>query len=369
MQFSLLSMSAEESDRWSSYVRKLEPEDRDIHFLPEYGRIYQKTYGYEPYLACYEDGEDFVIQPFVKRPLDGLPFLRGHGTGERYVDISNAYGHGGPLCRCDDPDRARRLLREYDRYFRAYCVENKIASEFTSLHPLLDKQRVLLDLNLVSATRQKEIVYVDLAVPEEEIWGGLRKGHKSSVKKARKSGVSVGKVEPTSENLGILNRLYYDTMERNRAADRWYFPKEYFADCCEQLGKERVSLFVAYVGSVPAAACILMHAFDTVYYHFSGSDERFFGLCTNNLMVYEAILWAKQKGYKRFFLGGGVSSSSQDSLFIFKSGFSEKRASLYTYGRVHHSQTYEYLCSLKRAHEKATLGSELKSDYFPLYRR
>ncbi len=308
-------------------------------------------------------------RPFVKRPLNGLPFLKEQDIGELYYDISNAYGFGGPVSRCDDPDRGPQMLREFNRYFSAYCTEHKIASEFTSLHPLLDRQRLFLDLDVVSATEQKEVVYIDLAVPQEEIWGGLRKGHKSSIKKATKNGVYVEKVQPTSENFSILNRLYYDTMERNKAADRWYFPKEYFRGCYEHLGKERISLFVAYVGSVPAAACILMHAFDTIYYHFSGSDERFYNYCTNNLMVYEAALWAKQKGYKRFFLGGGVSSSSQDSLFIFKSGFSEKRASLYTYGRVHHKQTYEYLCSLKRTHEKATHGSEIKSDYFPLYRR
>jgi len=367
VQFSVLS--GEESDQWFSFVQKLEPEDRDIHFLPEYARVYEKTYGYEPCLAYCEDGNDFVIQPFMKRPLNGLPFLKEQNVEERYYDIANAYGHGGPISRSADSHRASQLLEDFDRYFTAYCLDNKIACEFTSLHPLLERQRIFLDLNLVSATRQKEIVYIDLTVSEKEIWGNLRKGHKSSVKKAVKSGVRIEKMEPTAHNFGILNRLYYSTMERNSAADRWFFPERYFRDCYEQLGKERISLFVAYVGSVPAAACILMHDFDTIYYHFSGSDERFLSHGTNNLMVYEVALWAKQKGYRRFFLGGGVSSSSQDSLFIFKSGFSEKRAPLYTYGRVHHRQTYEYLCSLKRTHEKAALGAEIASDYFPLYRR
>lgn len=367
--FSVLSASGEEADRWSSRIQALAQEDRDIHFLPEYGKIYQKTYDYEPHLACYEDGDDFVIQPFVKRPLGGLPFLKGQDGAERYFDIANAYGHGGPLCRCGGPDRAPQLLREYDRSFRVYCEESRVASEFTSLHPLLQHQRVLFDLNLVPATWQKEIVYIDLTASEKEMWGNLRKGHKSSIKKAVRSGVRVEKVEAAPESFDVLNRLYYETMERNGAAGRWYFPEGYFRNCYELLGEERVSLFVAFVGSLPAAACIIMHAFDTVYYHFSGSDERFFDYCVNNLMVYEIALWARQKGYFRFFLGGGVSSSMQDSLFIFKSGFSPKRAPLYTYGRVHHRETYERLCSLKRTFEKATTGSEIESDFFPLYRR
>lgn len=369
MGFSVLSTFGEERDRWFSYIERLEPRSRDIHFLPEYGQIYQKTYGYEPFLACYEDGEDFVIQPYVKRPLGGLPFLKEQDGRERYFDIANAYGHGGPLAQCNDPDRAPQLLLEYDRRFTAYCAENKIAAEFTSLHPLLERQRLFLNLGLVSGTRQKEIVYVDLTGPEEEIWAGLRKDRKNSIKKARKNGVSVEKVELTPENLGVFNKLYYRTMERNGAADRWYFPEGYFKDSHEQLGKERVSLFVAYVGTAPAAACILMHAFDTIYYHFTGSDERFFSYGAISLMVYEVALWARQEGYLRFFLGGGVSSSPQDSLFMFKSGFSKKTAPLFTYGRVHHKETYEHLCAIKREHEKMTLGTEIESDYFPLYRR
>ena len=367
--FRVLSASGEEAGQWSSYVRNLAQGDRDIHFLPEYGKIYQETYGYEPLLACYEDGDGFVVQPFVKRPLGGLPFLEGQEAGDQYIDIANAYGHGGPLWQCADAGRTPRLLREYDRCFRAYCEENRVASEFTSLHPLLERQRALLDLHLIHATWQKDVVYIDLAVSEEEMWGNLRKGHKSSVKKAVRKGVRIEKMEATPESFGVLNRLYYETMERNKAADRWHFPEGYFRNCYELLGEEKISLFVALVGSVPAAACIIMHGFDTVYYHFSGSDERFFDYCANNLMVYEIALWARRKGYLRFFLGGGVSSSPQDSLFIFKSGFSSRRPPLYTYGRVHHGETYERLCSLKRTFEKATTGSENESDYFPLYRR
>lgn len=300
MQFSVLSTSVGDFAKWSSFIQKLPPEDRDIHFLPEYGRIYQKTYGYEPCLAYYEDGNNFVIQPFVKRPLNGLPFLKEQKIEELYYDIANAYGYGGPVRRCDDPHKVPQLLIEFDRHFSTYCRELRIASEFTSLHPLLYSQRVLLDLDLFSVSLQKEVVYVDLSRLEAEIWANVRKGHKSSIRKAEKSGVRIEKVEPKSRSFDILNRLYYDTMERNKAANRWYFPEDYFRECHEQLGKERVSLFVALVGSVPAAACIVMHDFYTVYYHFSGSDDAFFNYCTNNLMVYKVALWAKEKGYKYF---------------------------------------------------------------------
>ena len=112
-----------------------------------------------------------------------------------------------------------------------------------------------------------------------------------------------------------------------------------------------------------------MHDFATAYYHFSGSDDTFDDLGQNNLLMSEVMLWAKRQGFSRYHLGGGVSSSQEDSLLRFKSGFSGQRAILYTYGRIHHQSTYEYLCQLKRKHEIETMGTVIESDYLPLYRR
>ena len=55
----------------------LAPEHRDIHFLPEYGRIYRDCFGFTPFLAVSSDEEGYVLQSFVQRKLDGLPFLSG----------------------------------------------------------------------------------------------------------------------------------------------------------------------------------------------------------------------------------------------------------------------------------------------------
>ncbi len=113
----------------------------------------------------------------------------------------------------------------------------------------------------------------------------------------------------------------------------------------------------------------LMHDFSTIYYHFGASDERFFDLRPNNLLMYEIACWGREHGFQSYHLGGGVSSAEDDPLFRYKAGFSNKRATLYTYGRVHHQETYDHLCELKRAHEMKTLGRESESDYFPCYRR
>lgn len=369
MEFKVLTPEGPEELQWSSLINRLDPENRDIHFLPEYGRIYQKTYGFEPYLAFYGNNDDFIIQPFVKRLLNGMPFLREQNIDELFYDISNPYGYGGPICSFHGKEIAGSLLNEFKHYFTNYCKEEKIASEFTSLHPLINNHKLIMDLSLFKLVKQKEIVYVELSGTEDNLWKGINRGNKSSINKAKKAGILVRKVDPVPENFNIFNKLYYMTMERNGASERWFFPEDYFRNCYELLGQNRVSLFFAFAGKCVASAYILMHDFSTIYYHFGGSDSRFYDLRPNNLLMYEVMLWAKKQGYMYYHLGGGVTSSPDDNLFRFKAGFSANRSPLYSYCRIHNSQIYEQLCDLKKNYEEKISGKAITSDYFPLYRR
>jgi hypothetical protein len=369
MEFRIVKSTGSDANFWSSLILKLQPGQRDIHFIPEYGQVYKETYGYEPYLAFYGNEKKFVIQPFVTRHLNELIFLNHQVLKEDYFDITNPYGYGGPIYQCGSEGEAVDMIREFDNYFREYCDSVKIASEFVSLHPFMKSHEVLMHADLFPLTKQKEVVYLDLSLSYDDLWKGIRKGHKSSIKKAKSKNVQIKKMESSPENFQELNDLYYSTMERNKAAKRWYFPENYFYNCYKLLGDNRISLYFAYVDGECATAGIFMHDFDTIYYHFAGSDEKFFDYCPNNLLIYEVALRAKELGYKNFHLGGGVSSGTNDNLYIFKSGFSNVTAPLYTYSRIHHFATYELLCELKKKYEVATLGAEIESDYFPLYRR
>src|ERR1700687_2390162 len=96
MAFEILS-AEKDSARWTALVAALPVEHRDIHFLPEYARIYRDSYGYGAHLAIYTADEGFVIQPFVRRPLRELPFLAGASDAGNFSDIANPYGFGGPI--------------------------------------------------------------------------------------------------------------------------------------------------------------------------------------------------------------------------------------------------------------------------------
>ena len=366
--FKILAATGADAAEWSALVGRLPVGRRDIHFLPEYGRVYAATHGVVPKLAVFESSYGFVIQPFIIRNLGDLPFLKQGNSAGDFTDIANGYGYGGPLYDCGAHVAPESLLAAFEREFLAYCETERHASEFCSLHPLIDVTGELARTGSVTLAAEKEIVYLDLAADEAETWRAVRKGHKSSITKARRENVKVERVDANAENLLAFKSLYYATMERHKAAERWFFPQSYFGNCLEILGDARASLHFATVDGELAVAAMLIHDFDIAYYHFAGSDPRFNASCAGNLLVYEAAQWAKRAGYRFFHLGGGVTASPDDSLFIFKSGFSDLRATLYTYGRVLHEPAYRTLSEIKVRHERET-GWSGNTEYFPLYRR
>jgi hypothetical protein len=368
MTFEILS-AEKDLARWTALVDALPPEYRDIHFLPEYVRVYRDSYGFGAHLAVYAADEGFVIQPFVRRPLRELAFLAHAADGENFSDLANPYGFGGPVSNAADPEVARRLYRAFAGEFAEWCDREGIASEFASLHPFFVTNQLSLIQGVLAARQEKDVVYIDLTGDESKIAKGMRKGHRSSVALARKGGARLEKVETSETNLAVFGELYAGTMVRRQAAERWFVPENYFSSLARNLGAQRTSLFFAKVGDETESACLLMHDFATAYYHFAATRAARPELGVNNFMVLETAIWAKAAGFARYHLGGGVTRDQDDSLLRFKAGFSDRRAPLYIYFCVRDRAVYDELCARKKAYERETTGAESFSDFLPLYRR
>jgi hypothetical protein len=369
MAFEILSGEGETATRWTALVARLPSHLRDIHFLPEYGRIYREAYGFTPFLAVHFDADNFVLQPFVRRPLQDLPFLAEAADKGAFSDIANPYGYGGPLSNVSESGAAQGLYGKFAELLSAWCCSEQIASEFTSLHPFMAQhQRSLVD-GVLAPEYAKEVVFIGLDADGQRFKESFRKGHRSSISAAVRAGIQVARVVPTAANLKLFNEMYEETMVRRNAADRWFVPEDYFERCIVSLGEKRASLVFAYVGDRLESGCLLIHDFDTAYYHFAATYANHPASGVNNLMVFEAANIAGSMGYRRLHLGGGVTGAEDDSLLRFKAGFSNLRAPLYTYFSIRDRAAYERLCTRKRAYEVATAGAESLSDFVPVYRR
>jgi hypothetical protein len=358
----LLSTKGQDAVIWHKVFEALPDESKDIFFLPEYASIYEQD-GQEAKAFLLEHEEGYVLYPFLVRTvqIDGNAAFF-NGTQAR--DIATPYGFGGPVATSDSPE----LYSTFSRLFTSWCVEEQLASEFMCPHLFTGTIALIEADNSYAYAVGKPTVFIDLDGTAENIWGQLNRGHRSAVNHARKHGVVVEKIIPNASYYEIFNKLYTATMDRHGAAKRWYHPADYFRRCYEALGAAHCSFFVARIKSAIAAWFIVLHGYDTAYYHFAGSDLDYSQTKASQLLMHEVSLWSQQQGFRRLFLGGGTSAEADDSLLRYKLGFSKNIIQHVTAWRILNTKVYDKLTREKEAAEVAACGRVLPREYFPAYR-
>ncbi len=340
-------LTTENAERWRAVL----PASESVFGSVEYARIYEEHSGYPARLAvCPDVG---IAYPCFLRPIGSLPFAQGDAQAG-YDLVTPEYT--GPLCSLSPGGNVRTGFAEA---FTALCRGEGIVTEFAHLHPWR-AHTDLLDPDGVAFNR--EIVYVDLTPTEEEIWAhSTTHDCRWAIGRAQRHGVSVFEAsEP--EHIREFHRIYVGTMDRRRALQRYYFPVAFFESIFTQMRDSARFLLAEHEGRIVAAG-LFLHDETNAYYHLSGSDHAFRQLYAGNVLLWEAIRWARAGGRQRFILGGSYQQG--DGIFRFKASFSPLRARFHTFRKVHLPDSYDALCRQWSAH----YGSEESSaTYFPAYR-
>jgi sugar O-acyltransferase (sialic acid O-acetyltransferase NeuD family) len=184
-----------------------------------------------------------------------------------------------------------------------------------------------------------DTVVMDLAQSEAALWRSLAPTCRNKVRKAKRAGVRLVMDEACGQ-LESFHALYSATMNRLEAAPYYLFPLHWFKSLIDLLPNHAV-LANAVVGDDLIASSVFLFCGRHMHYFLSGSDAERHSLCPNNLLLYEAALWGKRRGYTRLHLGGGQLPN--DSLFQFKSSFSPLGAPFFIGKKVHDASTYAML--------------------------
>ncbi|WP_299968641.1 GNAT family N-acetyltransferase [uncultured Roseobacter sp.] len=350
-----LSTTGADRERWISLLDALPNGSRDIHFHPDYMRIYERTYPDQTaHLLVYEGTGGTICKPIVSK---GIP-------GTDYCDISSVYGYGGPLTIGSPTEDD---LGRFDDAVQASATSLGAISEFCLLHPLLgDAQKVLLSSN-EPVTYRKEVVVVDLSQSLGEIWRRIEDRQRKAALAARKAGLVVRASDLSEADIARFQVMYLKTMENVGARAFWHFPDDYFHNCAAALGFDGTSLFHAEKDGEVAASVFHIHMYDTVYYHFSCSDPDSRQLNATSLLLLDSLIWAKGAGYRWFHLGGG-RTDGEDPLFTFKRAFSGETKPLFSTQRILDTQTYDTLTAATKQREASALGQPRETSFFPRYR-
>jgi hypothetical protein len=318
----------------------------------EYMRVQEQHLGWEARLFTAGVNGSRVAYPFFLRPIPPLPGFLGKA---RWDTASPEYS--GPILPKADPGAPGP--GEFQDLFSQFCRSTGIVAEFAHLNPW-HARTDLLDPSGIEVNR--EIVYVDLTLGEEEIWKhSLSSDARRQTRQAMDAGVRVRRAECPDDVLAF-HELHRQTMERLSAQERYFLPPSYFLSIFETMPRNAFFMLSEYQGRVVAGGLYFQDA-THVYWHLSAVDLEFSRVRPVNAYHYETIRQAARAGKQGMLCGGCFQQG--DGVFRFKAGFSPQRIPFRVYKRVHDPELYNVLT---QDWTKRHQGLSPQPGFFPAYR-
>jgi hypothetical protein len=252
-------------------------------------------------------------------------------------DARTPYGYGGPI-------GAGAFEDAYERW----CAERGIVATFVRYHPLFENFRQATHATYVSPTVGWPL--------EGDLLARMHGKHRNVVRKAQKTGVAVA-VTAAPGDLSAFAALYGRTMERQEAADYYFFPAEYW-ERLTALGGNLVRFDAQCEGEVVASA-LCLRGDRWLHYHLGATADAARDLGASNLLLYTAAVWAQEQQLEEFHLGGGAGAK-EDTLFAFKERFSPGHRREFWVGKLVHDED---------AYRRLTGSDDIDLEgFFPAYR-
>lgn len=311
-------------DQWNSFLDKIPENKKDIYYTEEYTKLYENK---EDVALCIvsEEGNDVILMPFIRREIR-----------DKY-DFETAYGYGGPITNSDSWEWIEKSLQEMKDCFTA----NGYICGFIRFHPMLDN--ALACKEVLNVIYDRKTVSVDMRQSIEDIWSTqISSKNRNMIRKAEKNGLSY-RAEYDFANMKEFINLYNETMQRLGADDFYYFQEEYFKSFADDL-KGNSFLGVVSKDEQPVGAALFMYTGEYGHYHLAGSDRKRGSLGINNYLLWKTIEELNKKGIKRFHLGGGTTSSPDDSLYKFKKAFGMQENEFYVGKWIFNKEIYDDVC-------------------------
>lgn len=326
-------------------------ENIDFYFDKNYGKLYEKCESGIQEIFEYEDNNGKISNQFIKRKID-IDL-----DEKKYFDITTPYGYGGPIIEFCSGNK-EKLLEEYEKKFRKYCIDNSIISEFIRFHPMVENA---LDFeNVYNPIYMRKTLVTNLKDYSDPVQSQFGKNCRKSIRQAFNKGITYNIVEGP-ENLDNFKKIYYDTMKRNNATDYYFFDDEYFENLLKYYRKNTVLIEAIFEGKV-IGVCLYFVYNKIIHVHLSGTVSEYLYLSPEYILQYAITVWGKENGYDFIHRGGGRSNSEDDSLYLFKRNFAKiETRDFYIAKKIWNEDIYKKMCELKNVSPSEA--------FFPAYRK
>lgn len=336
MEFKLLRAAVrQERQQWLAAYAQLPAERQDVYFLPEYLQPLEGFMGVEAYCAAFSGNDAILLYPFLKyaiRQQEDSPYV------EMFYDIESAYGYGGPVVNV--AGEAPTFLHEAWSHFAEWCSTERVVSEFVRFYPLLDNVRWAP--KTMKTFKDRITVPIMLgSYPTDLLNSSYYRVHRQMISKAERVGFSFH-ILPLQSELSWFVPLYLETQEFLQAGSDTRFGSDYFASLAQGFGARAWLGVVKHSGEITAAVLVL-EGQTCLHSHLMGYRRNIKTAGMTNLAYHGIALEGAKRGKAILHMGGGRSSSAEDSLFRFKESLSPERAHFWLGTLCHNKPMYDDL--------------------------
>lgn len=344
-----------QKQEWDDFLKSVN--NYDFYHTYDYHHI-SKSESDTPVLIKYTNKDTYI----------GLPLLIRKIPNSEYFDAVSVYGYSGHI-GSKLPDNFDTT--HYEEVLLDFFKTKKIVSVFMRLNPYIKFQNILFS-NLGESTATEtttefgeltylgKIVNINLSLPLEEQRKKYSRRLKTHINKSNK--LLTVKVAETKEEIEAFKSLYYDNMKRINAKKNYFFSDDYFKKLVSsQDFKTEILLAIEKSTNKTIAAGMFIKTKKMVQYHLAGANEDYLDLNPIKFIIDKMRIKATEEGYKNFNLGGGLGANENDSLFRFKSLFSDEYHPFFVWKLVANNRVYYELCKQNEVNYTA-------SSFFPLYR-
>ncbi len=312
------------------------------------------TYDYHQ-LSKGPDEKPVMLKYQKKRTLIGIPLLIRKIDGTDFYDATSVYGYAGPIGKNIPADFDNN---DFLNYLNSYFESNNIITVFSRLNPFVSNQDSILK-NYGSVVEQGKVVNIDLTMDPDILRQGYQRRLKTHINKARRE-CNVSRALDDSEFEKFVE-VYYENMDRVNAKKYYYFSEDYFKRITKSKDFETFVLLARTKETNEViAGSMFIKTNNIVQYHLSGSKGDFLHLNPIKLLIDEMRLMSQDEGYTFMNLGGGLQGYDDDSLFRFKSSFSDDHRQFNLWKLIVNQRIYKRLIAEKNVDDS--------TDFFPLYR-
>lgn len=336
----------------------------DFYHLPGYLELEATRCNATPEAIIIKDGEEVFFLAYLVRDCQQVSDPHKFEL-EQISDAISPYGYPGMLVSQSgqNPRFITKCLNTiYDRWH-----QKNICSAFIRLHPILNSY---IDSSICNSSRERlcqrgDVVICDLTNSLEAIWQQIRSSHRTKINKLKRAGFTVRMV-PMAKYLDTFIDIYLETMHRVNATNTYYFTRDYFNGLFKVLG-DRINICAVELDGEIVAASLITEFSGIVQYHLGGTRTKFLPQSPTIIMFDYMIRWAKQRDNQYLNLGGGLGGD-RDSLYHFKSGFSDLVKSFATIETIIDRDIYDRLTQEKATSLGLTISELQAAPFFPAYR-